>query len=857
MIQQTSNRHIESLGTAPARVVDYHIDPAATTHIAAMLRNMYSDPLKAVFREYLSNAVDAHTAAGILDTQAIDLHLPTQGEPWLAIRDYGGGLDSEATVRLLYGFGASGDEKRQSNDYIGGFGIGCKCGFALSEAFSYTIWHAGIKTVWSCFLNDRDEGQAKQVFTGTSSEMAGVEVKVPVSFSYDTQRNVQRVLHEVLTFMPGVFNIFNTGSYKIPTRLQSTFEMPATCKIDSHEHPICYQFFPDWPVNVVPLPAVLVGNAIYEIDINQLGTLPGIESQYSEAGKRILRMLKNLVIRVPIGFVQLAPSREHLQYSGLTKKVLRQALLCFLDTSFQTGLYQAAVAKDTTINMLQRRHRAELMGLDVNEDQSDQHGFLIPRDSVSGCGRYIVSGLSYQNGRITYASALTVSAWKNLSENQYVHRDWLSADNGNKPLIVVSTTSKELTSASSAEELVRKAVSKVVADKGIAPDTVKVVLLGDPKPDRLKWLQDGSLTLVEAKDLPDEDTNLFHRPSARQARSSRTYDPSNSLNTRLLKLRTTPKPGTSNDVNGSWWDKAPIKEVRDHEGQLVYVKLALLGPVVSGEPARVYRTAFNLVTILKKLQAFPAVFAGAQELYGVRITDKKTLARIQKDNGFIEFEDYLRQTLATHINDKLVNAEALLWRLALEDLDWVDQENDNKTNVKRLLDTPEFKNLTIAKTFAGWRNYLRTDSKTDYERAWSSLLFWLPTAKWYLEHPSRTTNRLLSLIRLHPTLTGKGPMLEWFAQVKAGDLEYWASEVRQRNQKRAANPIELALQQLKTQLPMLVYASDIESTLLPREEVPSEDTSQRLRTLILNDKELRLHLASQVAKLEATQNTGN
>lgn len=100
-------------------------------------------------------------------------------------------------------------------------------------------------------------------------------------------------------------------------------------------------------------------------------------------------------------------------------------------------------------------------------------------------------------------------------------------------------------------------------------------------------------------------------------------------------------------------------------------------------------------------------------------------------------------------------------------------------------------------------------------------------------------------------------MLDWFAQVKDGDSEYWASEVRQRNQKRAANPIELALRQLKTQLPMLVYASDIESTLLPRGEVPSEDTSQRLRTLILNDKELRLHLASQVAKLEATQNTGN
>lgn len=101
-------------------------------------------------------------------------------------------------------------------------------------------------------------------------------------------------------------------------------------------------------------------------------------------------------------------------------------------------------------------------------------------------------------------------------------------------------------------------------------------------------------------------------------------------------------------------------------------------------------------------------------------------------------------------------------------------------------------------------------------------------------------------------------MLDWFAQVKDEDSDYyWASEVQQRNRKRAANPIELAMQQLKTQLPMLVYASDIETTLLPAGEISPEDTSQRLRTLILNDKELRLHLASQVAKLEATQNTGN
>lgn len=857
MIHQTSNRQIESLGTAPTQVVDYHIDPTATTHITAMLRNMYSDPLKAVFREYLSNAVDAHTAAGILDTQAIDLHLPTRDEPWLAIRDYGGGLDAEATIQLLYGFGASGEEKRQSNNYIGGFGIGCKCGFALSEVFSYTIWHAGIKTVWSCFLNDRDDGQAKQVFTGASDEAAGVEVNIPVPFSENSQSNIQRVLHEVLTFMPGLFNILNEGTYHIPTKLQPAFEMPATCKIDNREHRICYQFFPDWPFNAVTRPAILVGNAVYEIDIDQLGTLPGIEIPYSDSGRRIRRMLSKLVIQAPIGFVQLAPSREQLQYSGLTKKVLQQALRYFLDPSFQMELCQAAIVKDTTINMLQRRHRAELLALDVDEDQSDQYGFLIPHDSVSGCGRYSVTGLIYQSGYLSSTWLQLGDAWKTLAvaDKQYVPADWLSSENRNTPLIVVSTTSEEANNAADAAKLVRKAVSKVVADTGKAPRIARVLLLVDPKPDKLKWLQDGSLTPLVAKDLPDEDVSLFPRRSVqRRASRSRTYNPANSLGTKLLKLRTTCKPAANPDANGGWWDKAPLQELREHKGQIVYFQLNQLAPVISGDSPCVYRRASQLAFILKRLRTFPRVFAGAQELYGIRTTDEKTLARVQKDNSFIEFEDYLRQTLAEQINDKLVNADTLLWRMALNDLDWETQERNSQTNVKLLLDTPEFKNLTIAKTFAGWAKYL--DRKLCHEDAWSSLLDALSQDFWH-RHAPEPSGRLLSLIRLRPTLTGKGPMLDWFAQFKDDAPDFWASEVQQRDRNLVANPIELALKQLRTQLPLLVYASNIETTLLPREEHPSEETSQRLRTLILKDKELRLHLASQVVKLEATQNTGN
>ena len=64
------------------------------------------------------------------------MHLPEKDEPWLSVRDYGKGLDYLGIVSVFANFGTS--TKRDSDNLIGGFGIGSKSGLAISDAINVT-----------------------------------------------------------------------------------------------------------------------------------------------------------------------------------------------------------------------------------------------------------------------------------------------------------------------------------------------------------------------------------------------------------------------------------------------------------------------------------------------------------------------------------------------------------------------------------------------------------------------------------------------------------------------------------------------------------------------------------------------
>lgn len=110
------------------------IDKSSAQLVMDMLAKLYSEPHRAVLREYVSNAYDANIEANA--TKPVEVHLPEKDEPWLSVRDYGKGLDYLGIVSVFANFGTS--TKRDSDNLIGGFGIGSKSGLAVSDSIQVT-----------------------------------------------------------------------------------------------------------------------------------------------------------------------------------------------------------------------------------------------------------------------------------------------------------------------------------------------------------------------------------------------------------------------------------------------------------------------------------------------------------------------------------------------------------------------------------------------------------------------------------------------------------------------------------------------------------------------------------------------
>ncbi len=115
---------------------DMTVDQDAMAHIMSVLTKLYSDEYLAVIREYSTNARDAHIAADKAD-QPILVTLPTALNPTLVITDNGVGLSRDELVNVYSKYGAS--TKRQTNQQVGSFGLGCKSAFTVAGQFTVKL----------------------------------------------------------------------------------------------------------------------------------------------------------------------------------------------------------------------------------------------------------------------------------------------------------------------------------------------------------------------------------------------------------------------------------------------------------------------------------------------------------------------------------------------------------------------------------------------------------------------------------------------------------------------------------------------------------------------------------------------
>lgn len=112
---------------------------------------LYSNKFHAIIRELSCNAIDSHVESGQPD-RPIEVHLPTQMEPYLFIRDHGIGLDHEGVMSVYTTYFES--TKTDSNDYIGALGLGSKSPFSYTDNFTVTAIKNNVKRLYGCHIND-------------------------------------------------------------------------------------------------------------------------------------------------------------------------------------------------------------------------------------------------------------------------------------------------------------------------------------------------------------------------------------------------------------------------------------------------------------------------------------------------------------------------------------------------------------------------------------------------------------------------------------------------------------------------------------------------------------------------------
>ena len=293
--------------------VRYTLDTNSTEYIESSLRDLYANPVAAVVREYLSNALDAHRRIG--QKCPIDIDLPGAFNSEFSIRDYGPGIPLEETEDRYFNFGYS--DKRRTNKEIGTRGMGCKCGFALSDTFTVEIWNAGVKQVWIAGQDHEGRSVATLMCTEPSDEPSGLRFAIPIKEQDFTAVEDQVAFH-------------TRWVRDVPLNIRGSLRKSREDKVKV-----------DIPVGSVPgFPEVWA--QVYESGYNEAkvtvvaGGIPtsvqnrALSNLYRLYGKKsteenmdkILCYSYSVAVGLPVGSFNLTPSRDSVKEDEATARAL-------------------------------------------------------------------------------------------------------------------------------------------------------------------------------------------------------------------------------------------------------------------------------------------------------------------------------------------------------------------------------------------------------------------------------------------------------------------------------------------------------------------------------------------------------
>ena len=253
---------------------------------------LYSNKIKAVVRELSCNALDAHVAAK-KGQVPIEVKLPNALDKQFYVKDFGTGLTHEQVMKLYTTYFES--TKQESDDFIGGLGVGSKSPFAYTDSFTVESRKDGKKRIYAAYLNENNTPAISLMSESDTNEPNGLTVGFPVKpEDFNDFHKEAKTVFEAFKLTPNIKGA-NLGITPVNIDLKKLTDTVYVSSDNKH-----------FPWNN----SVRMGNVVYPLDIKKIAGdddwLVWITSK------------QGIFIDAPIGKYSVAASREQLQYDPST-----------------------------------------------------------------------------------------------------------------------------------------------------------------------------------------------------------------------------------------------------------------------------------------------------------------------------------------------------------------------------------------------------------------------------------------------------------------------------------------------------------------------------------------------------------
>ena len=290
-----SNSDVQHVGTIN-KSIDFGIDKE---NIGVLFRGfsdtLYSNKIGSIVRELTSNCFDSHREAKVKDDVVIILQNadPLTGKNGkICFKDVGVGLSPKRIEDIYSKYFSS--TKRETNNEIGGFGIGAKSPLAYTDVFEVNTIHNGIAYNYIVHRGEQVP-MIKLIHKQATDERNGTSVILPVKPG-DEQKFISECKHQLRFFDNITYKGMNiNNNYKVYKGKHWIASLHGEKDHVEYRLSIC------------------LGGVSYPLDVNQVN-FDSYFSQYNNT---------SIALNFDIGEIDVTMSRENIEYNDRSIKAIQ------------------------------------------------------------------------------------------------------------------------------------------------------------------------------------------------------------------------------------------------------------------------------------------------------------------------------------------------------------------------------------------------------------------------------------------------------------------------------------------------------------------------------------------------------